>query len=66
MYDEKTKKFKPNGNEKQCQCVMEHITLTEGGIEQCNSIRDRQTSNLYCTHCEETHGDALSRKTVKA
>lgn len=54
-------KYKPNGVDAECQCVMDHFTLKEGAIAQCHGPR-WEMSNLYCQGCEQTHGDALSKK----
>ena len=43
-------------NPRRCQCVMDHQTLEEGGIAQCTSSR-APGANLFCKHCEQTHGE---------
>lgn len=51
------KKFEPfDKSDSRCQCVMDHLTLEEGGQAQCTGTR-RKGSNLFCQGCEETHGD---------
>jgi len=53
--------FTPNGKLDQCQCVMAHSDLTEGAIPQCMAARCVD-SNLFCRHCEETHGEYWRKK----
>ena len=48
-----------------CQCVMGHGDLTEGSVDQCRSARDPQ-SNRFCGGCENTHGEAVQARKLKA
>jgi hypothetical protein len=53
--------FTPNGKLNQCQCVMEHSTLTEGAVAQCMASRCVD-SNLFCRDCEDAHGEYWRKK----
>jgi hypothetical protein len=44
-----------------CQCVMDHATLIEGGIDQCHQERSPD-SNRFCVGCEDTHGAAAEKR----
>ena len=56
--------FKPNGDMRQCQCVMSHTSLIDGAIKQCIDPRWAK-SNAFCEGCEKTHGDAAERRGEK-
>jgi hypothetical protein len=61
--------YKPNGDMRQCQCVMAHWEpFEEGAIAQCPQSRS-SGSDLYCYHCEADHGKkhnaALAEKEAK-
>ena len=49
--------YKPNGDMRQCQCVMSHGNFEEGAIPQCPQERS-SGSDLFCYHCEYDHGKA--------
>lgn len=48
-------RYRPDGDLRHCQCVMDHGTFIEGDIPQCRGPRDIR-SDLYCGGCEEDHG----------
>lgn len=50
---------KPNGDMRQCQCVMNHWDYKEGSVPQCTQSRS-PGSDLYCYWCEADHGKAYN------
>jgi hypothetical protein len=65
-YNEKTRKYTPNGERGQCQCVRNHSTLIDGDISQCGAGITDEGHNGLCEGCWNTHGQYLIKNTAKA